>query len=33
MQSLPSDEIIMTHIIARSYNIMRHMGGIAGMAW
>lgn len=33
MQSLPPDEIIMTHIIARSYNIMRHMGGIAGMAW
>lgn len=33
MESLPPDEIIMTHIIARSYNIMRHMGGIAGMAW
>jgi hypothetical protein len=33
MKSLPSNEIIMFHLLARSYNIMRHMGGIAGMAW
>jgi hypothetical protein len=28
-----SDEVIMTYLFARSYNIMRHMGGIAGLAW
>jgi hypothetical protein len=33
MQNIPSYKIIKLHLFARSYNIIRHMGGIAGMAW
>jgi hypothetical protein len=33
MQNINSNEVIMIYIMGRSYNIMRHMGGIGGLAW
>jgi len=33
MLNIPSDEVTMIYLCARSYNIMRFIGGIGGLAW